>query len=241
MSIIPLIKYYEKNKSVKQILITSSTLSSSKILKQFKFKKIIHQFYPIDFYLFTNKFLNFWKPDVSIFIESEIWPCMFQNINKKKIPLILINARLTKKTFGRWIRIKNFSKFIFNCLTVAYPQNKETNSYLKKLTKRKINYLGNLKFAEVGNYYFDKFKSNLETEFKKRKIWVASSTHNPEEIFCGKAHIHLKKKCKNLLTIIIPRHIHRVPKIASELEDLGLNVTLHSSKIKNLKIQIFIW
>ena len=235
MSVIPLIKYYEKNKSVKQILITSSTLSSSKILKQFKFKKITHQFYPIDFYLFTNKFLNFWKPDVSIFIESEIWPCMFQNINKKKIPLILINARLTKKTFSRWIRIKNFSKLIFNCLTVAYPQNKETNSYLKKLTKRRINHLGNLKFAEVGNYYFDKFKSNLESEFKKRKIWVASSTHNPEEIFCGKAHIHLKKKCKNLLTIIIPRHIHRVSKIASELEDLGLNVTLHSAKNQTLK------
>ena len=235
MSIIPLIKHYEKNKSVKQILITSSTLSSSKILKQFKFKKIIHQFYPIDFYLFTNKFLNFWKPDVSIFIESEIWPCMFQNINKKKIPLILINARLTKKTFSRWIRIKNFSKLIFNCLTVAYPQNKETNSYLKKLTKRRINYLGNLKFAEVGNYYLDKFNSNLESEFKKRKIWVASSTHNPEEIFCGKAHIHLKKKCKNLLTIIIPRHIHRVSKIASELEDLGLNVTLHSAKNQTLK------
>ena len=106
MSIVPLIKHYEKNKSVKQILITSSTLSSSKILKQFKFKKITHQFYPIDFFLFTNKFLNFWKPDVVVFIESEIWPCMFQNINKKKIPLILINARLTKKRLIDGLKLK---------------------------------------------------------------------------------------------------------------------------------------
>ena len=86
MSVIPLIRHYEKNKSVKQILVTSSTLSSSKVIKKFKFKKTIHQFYPIDFYPFTNRFLDFWKPDVSIFIDSEIWPCMFQNINKRKIP-----------------------------------------------------------------------------------------------------------------------------------------------------------
>ena len=235
MSVVPLIKHYEKSKSVKQILITSSTLSSSKLVKQFKFKKTVHQFYPIDFYLFTNRFLDFWNPDVSIFIDSEIWPCMFQNIKKRKIPLILINARLTKKTYNNWIKIKNFGKSVFDNLTIAYPQNRETNSYLKKLTSSKINHLGNLKFAEIGNYHFDKLKSNLQSEFKKKKIWVASSTHNPEEIFCGKTHIHLKKKYKNLLTIIIPRHIHRANKISSELNNLGLKVTLHSSKNQNLK------
>ena len=72
MSVIPLIKNYEKNKSINQILITSSTLSSSKIIKKFKFKKTIHQIYPIDHFLFTNKFLNYWKPNLVIFIESEI-------------------------------------------------------------------------------------------------------------------------------------------------------------------------
>ena len=99
MSIIPLIKYYEKHKSIKQILITSSTLSSSKILKKYKFKKTIHQFYPIDHVIFTNKFLQYWKPKVAIFIESEIWPCMYQKISQKNIPIILLNARLTKKNF----------------------------------------------------------------------------------------------------------------------------------------------
>ena len=235
MSVIPLIKHYEKNKSVKQILITSSTLSSSKVIKRFKFKKTIHQFYPVDFNLITNKFLNFWKPDVAIFIDSEIWPNMYQNINKRKIPLILLNARLTKKTFYKWTKIKNFAKSVFDNLTITYPQNIETDFYLKKLTNCKINNLGNLKFAEIGNYYSDKLHSNLVSEFKKKKIWVASSTHNQEEVFCGKTHIHLKKKHKNLLTIIIPRHIHRVNKISSELNDLGLKVALHSSKNQKLK------
>ena len=108
LSVIPLIKEYEKKRSINQILITSSTLSSSKVIKKFKFKKTTHQFYPIDHFFFTNKFLNYWKPDVAIFIESEIWPCMFKNINRQKIPLILLNARLTKKTYMRWIKIKNF-------------------------------------------------------------------------------------------------------------------------------------
>ena len=109
LSVIPLIKYYEKNKLVKQILVTSSTLSSSNVIKKFKLKKTIHQFYPIDYFPFTNKFLNYWNPSVGIFIDSEIWPCMFRGINKKYIPLILLNARITKKTFYRWIKLKKFS------------------------------------------------------------------------------------------------------------------------------------
>ena len=83
MSIIPLLKKYEKEKSIHQILVTTSTLSSSKVIKKFKFKKTIHQFYPIDHVIFVNKFLNYWKPTAAIFIESEIWPCMFKKINNK--------------------------------------------------------------------------------------------------------------------------------------------------------------
>ena len=97
LSIIPIIKFYEKKKFIDQILVTSSTLSSSKVLKKYNFKKTIHQFYPIDHIFITNKFLKYWKPKVAIFIESEIWPSMFNNLNQKKIPIILLNARLTKK------------------------------------------------------------------------------------------------------------------------------------------------
>ena len=90
LSIIPLVKNYENNKSIRQILITSSTLSSSKVLKKYKFKKTVHQFYPIDHIFFTRKFLNHWNPTLAIFIDSEIWPCMFKNLHNKKIPLVLL-------------------------------------------------------------------------------------------------------------------------------------------------------
>ena len=235
LSIIPLIKNYEKNKFIDQILITSSTLSSSKVLQKFKFKKTIHQFYPIDNLFLTNKFLKFWKPNVAIFIDSEIWPCMYKNINDKKIPLILLNARLTKKTFDRWMKLKNFGRSVFKNITIAYPQNLETKIYLKKLKPNKIRYLGNLKFAENFEENLDKIKINLKRELTKRKIWVASSTHKSEELFCAKAHIALKKKVKNLITIIIPRHVHRSTDIMFEIENLGLKVSNHSSKPRSLK------
>ncbi len=234
LSIIPLIKYYEKKNSINQILITSSTLSSSKVIKKFKFKKTKHQFYPIDHIFITSKFLNYWKPDLAIFIESEIWPSMIIKLKNKNIPLILLNARLTKKTFNRWVSFKNFAHSIFNKISVAYPQNIETKYFLKKLKVNKINHLGNLKFAE-SNENEEKINNNLKFQLKKKKIWVASSTHANEEIFCAKAHIELKKKIKNLITIIIPRHVHRVHKIISEIERLNLKVKSHSSNNKNLK------
>ena len=241
LSIIPLLMHYERSKCINQILVTSSTLSSSKVFKKFKFNKTIHQFYPLDNSYLTNKFLRFWKPNLSIFVESEIWPCMFENIAEKKIPLVLLNARLTKKTFNKWIKFKKYSIPIFQKITAAYPQNLETKIFLKKLKIKKINILGNLKFIEYNQKNSDKINTKLKRKFKNKKIWVASSTHLNEEIFCAKTHIELKKKLKNLITIIIPRHIHRCEKIISEIQNLGLNVSCHSSKIKSLKnIDIYI-
>ena len=231
LSVIPLIEKYEKDKSINQILITSSTLSSSKVLNRFKFKKTIHQFYPIDHIFLVKKFLKYWKPNLAIFIESEIWPSMFRELKQKKITLILLNARITKKTFLKWKMLKNFSEKVFNKITIAYPQNLETKYFLKKLKVKKIKTIGNLKFAEYENERINK----LNYKFNDKKIWIASSTHSDEEIFCAKAHIELKKKVKNLLTILIPRHIHRTKEIKSELENLKLNVINHSSNKKNLE------
>jgi len=237
LSIIPLIENYEKDKLINQILVTSSTLSSSKVLKKFKFKKTVHQFYPIDHFFFTKRFLEYWKPNLAIFIDSEIWPNMFKKLEEKKISLILLNARITKKTFLRWQSLKNVSQKVFKKISIAYPQNLETKYFLKKLKVKKIKTIGNLKFAAQDNEIMNK----LNFRFKSKKIWVASSTHSDEEIFCGKTHIELKKKIKNLLTILIPRHIHRVRQIKSELDNLRLNVTNHSSNTKNLKnIDIYI-
>ena len=241
MSIIPIIKKYDKDRTINKILITSSTLSSSKILKKIKFKKTTHQFYPIDHFLFSNKFLDHWKPNIAIFLESEIWPSMFKSINKKKIPLILLNARITKKTYNRWFKIKKFSNSIFSLIDKAYSQNSETNYYLKKLNVKSIKSIGNLKFIENDNFESNQADKKLFSQFKRYKTFIAASTHDTEELFAAKTHIFLKKKNKNIITIIIPRHVSRVNQIISQINELGLNVISRSSNKRKLKnIDIFV-
>ena len=196
LSVIPVIKKYDNDKSISKILITSSTLSSSKILEKIKFKKTIHQFYPIDHFFFSKKFLSHWKPDVAIFLESEIWPSMFKFIKKRNIPLILLNARITKKSFGRWNKIRKFSYSIFSLIDKAYSQNLETNYYLKKLKVKNIKSTGNLKFIEHDSFETNQADKKLFSQFRKYKTFVAASTHNTEELFAAKTHILLKKKSK---------------------------------------------
>ncbi len=230
-SIIPLILKLEKQKNIKKILITSNTLSSAKIFKNLKLKKTVHQFFPIDTNFITKKFINYWSPSKIFFVDSEIWPNTILNIKQKKIPLILINGRITKKSFRRWNRFKNFSQEIFSNFDLCLTSNKVSKKYLTKLKAKNIIYIGNLKFTESKNK-----KSNLNKKLNKflnsKNTWCASSTHENEEIISGLVHLKLKKKIKNLLTIIIPRHIERSDKIKLDLEKLGLKVFLHSNKKK---------
>ena len=241
LSVVPVIKKYENDKSISKILITSSTLSSSKVLEKIKFKKTIHQFYPIDHVFFSKKFLSHWKPDVAIFLESEVWPSMFKSIKNENILLILLNARITKKSFDRWNKIKKFSNSIFSLVDKAYSQNLETNYYLKKLNVKDIKSTGNLKFIEHDVLKINQSDKKLFSQFKKFKTFVAASTHNTEELFAAKTHILLKKKIKNIITIIIPRHIDRVDQIISQISELGLNVVSHKSNKKKLSnIDIYV-
>ena len=233
LSIIPLIEKLEKNKNINKILITSSTLSSSNIFLKFKFKKTIHQFFPIDSNFYTKKFIEYWKPSLAIFIESEIWPNIILNLKNRSIPLILLNARITKKSYKKWKKISFFSKSIFNKFDVCISQNNETKNYLKKLGAENIKKLGNLKFSETSLKNINKINKNTQKFFDSKKIlFGAISTHQNEEIFCTKIHADLKKRYINGITIIIPRHIHRAPDIKEEIEEIGLKVHLHSSDKK---------
>tara|TARA_Y100001970_G_scaffold196650_1_gene239180 strand:+ start:2642 stop:3892 length:1251 start_codon:yes stop_codon:yes gene_type:complete len=230
-SIVPLLEKYEKSKKISQILITSNTLSSSKIISNIKLKKVIHQFFPIDNNLITKKFIDYWKPSMALFVDSEIWPNMLINLNRNNIPTILLNARITKKSYYRWISFKSFSKLIFNKFTLCLCSNKETVGFLKKLGAKNIKYLDNLKYSQSENEKIE-IDNQLIKIISNRITWCASSTHNSEEKFIGQIHKKLKKRYKNLLTVIIPRHIDRKEEIKHQLSNLGLKVHLHEPKSK---------
>ncbi len=230
-SIIPLLEKYEKNDRIKQVLITSNTLSSTKIIKKIKLKKVIHQFFPIDANLISKKFINHWRPSKVFFIDSEIWPNTLLYLKKKKIPIILLNGRITKKTFYRWRLFPNFSKKLFSNFDLCLSSSRESFNYLKKLNFKNIKFIGNLKFAESENQSISD-NNILKDLFKIKKTWCASSTHHGEELLCGLVHLELKKKHKNILTIIIPRHVERTNEIKNDLEKLKLKVHLDEPKKK---------
>ena len=232
MSILPIIKKFEKDKKIKKILITSTTISSASIISKKSFRKTTHIYYPFDVNFICSNFLDKWRPEIAIFVDSEIWPSMYEKINSKKIPLLLINARMTNKSFRRWQLFPKFAKKVFDKITIALPQNNETKNYLKKLGVKKVKFTGNLKY--VKNDKQNK-TTKIQRYFKNRLIFCAASTHNGEEKILGKLHLNLKKRFNSLITIIIPRHVSRSNEIVNDLSYLKLKVIERSSGIKPTK------
>tara|TARA_B100000963_G_scaffold142123_1_gene123723 strand:- start:784 stop:1977 length:1194 start_codon:yes stop_codon:yes gene_type:complete len=232
LSVIPLILELEKMKNIKKILVTTSTLSSSKIFEKYKFKKTSHQFYPLDNIYIVKSFLNHWKPSSAIFVESEIWPTMISELKRRKIKIVLINARMSEKSFKRWFSLKYFGKNILLKFNYIFPQNKETFLYFKKIGVEKLKFLGNLKFISFDN---DEIKEVNKQHFKDRKVLCSASTHDNEEEIFANLHIKYKKKIPNLITIIIPRHIERTNEISRMLERKNLKFVKHTEKKNNLK------
>ncbi len=232
LSIIPLIEKLDNNKKIRQILLTTNTLSSSKVISKYKFKKVSHQFFPIDNYLITKKFITYWKPSMFFLCESEIWPNLINYIYNHKIKLILINGRMTKRSFNKWKKIKFFSNKIFIKFNLCLVQNLETKKRLKFLGAKNIISLGNLKFSTSNKIKADKLDKKILNFLKNKKILItAASTHYNEENFIIQSHLDfLRKKNKDIISIIIPRHVERANEIKKTIESFNLKTHLHNSK-----------
>ena len=244
ISIVPLLEKLETNLKISQILVTSNTLSSSKIFGKLSLKKTIHQFLPIDNKMIIRKFINYWKPSVFFLCESEIWPNLIKEINDKNIKLILINGRMTLRSFRKWKKIRSFSKYLFGKFHLCFSQNNETYTRLKILGAKKILKLGNLKFTTSKKLKYEFLDNKTQNFFKKKNIIItAASTHYDEENFVIQNHLYFKKKkkIKNLISIIVPRHIERTNEIKINIENSDLITHIHSSDKKIKKdVDIYI-
>jgi len=224
-SIIPIIEELNKKEGF-EFLITTTTLSSSNLAKEElkKFNNVHHRFFPLDVNFLIDKFLSLWRPNVIFFVDSEIWPNLILKASKYKIPIGIINARITSKTFKRWMFFPNTAKKIFSLFNLFLTSNLETKNYLLKLNAKNIYFNGNIKLINRIN------ERNTTSVSKKtllhNRFWIAASTHKGEDDLCLKTHLKLKDKFKEIITIIAPRHIDRV----QDIEDLCKNY--------NLKVQI---
>ena len=217
-SIFPIIdRYLKKN----QILVTTSTLGSNEVFqkKYYNTNNIIHQYAPIDSPQIVKKFFKKWNPNIIFFTESEIWPNQIFYAKNKNIPIILLNARISNKSFIKWKLIKNTMNKILNCFDLILCQSNESADYFNYFGSNNIKILGNLKF--VVSEDFENKEENLN--LKKRLVFIALSTHPTEEEVCIKIHSSLKSQYPNLLTIIIPRHINRIPEIQKIITNTKLN------------------
>jgi 3-deoxy-D-manno-octulosonic-acid transferase len=229
-STFPIIDHYvKKNK----ILVTTSTLSSSEIFhkRYSNNKNIIHQFAPIDSPQIVKKFFLNWKPNIIFFTDSEIWPNQIYHAKNKGIPIILLNARLSKKSFAKWKLFKTTMSEILKCFKLILCQSNESKDFFYYFKTDNIENIGNLKFIFYEN---SDLKKEDNVNLQKRIIFTALSTHNTEEELCIKAYISLKLKYPNLISIIIPRHINRVNRIVETVQKLKLNFLTQDS-LSNIK------
>jgi 3-deoxy-D-manno-octulosonic-acid transferase len=224
LSILTLIDEINKENKNINFLITTVTLSSSKLLekKLVQYSNVKHRFFPLDLEKLAEKFLSSWQPDLVCFVDSEIWPNFLFKIKEKKIPLLLVNGRLTKKTFDKWKIILNFAYKIFNNFDMCLAANKESSKNLAKLQVKNLKYIGNLKYSV--QLIPDEIENFNKKILKNFKTWCAASTHDGEEFIIFKTHIEIKKKFDNVLTIIIPRHISR----SNYIENLAKKFNLRS-------------
>lgn len=225
-SIIPIIENLNTNSKNLLFLITTTTLSSGILAKNIikKFNNIEHRFFPLDVDFLIKKFLTLWKPDIIFLVDSEIWPNLIISSKKLKIPIALINARLSRKSFHRWMRFPKIANKIFNSFDLCLSSNLETKKFLEKLNSKNIFFHGNIKLINKIN------PRNIENLNKdillKKRFWIAASTHENEEILCLKTHANLRKKYNDILTIIAPRHINRSSKIKALSEKFNYNTQL---------------
>ncbi len=240
-SIFPVIEKLKDTDKNLEFLITTITLSSGKLVES-KYKLdnyVSHRYFPLDVKFLIKIFLDKWKPNLVLFVDSEIWPNLIFEIKKKKIPSVLINGRITNKSFSRWSLIPRFAKKIFNTFDLCLPSSQTSKNYLDQLNAKNIKFIGNIKLA--GKINIDKFKNKNENFFNKNRIWGAVSTHKGEEIFCLKTHKLLKKEFNNIKTIIIPRHINRSNEIKLLCDDHNfISQILNKNEIIEDKTQVVI-
>ncbi|MGH6672298.1 MAG: 3-deoxy-D-manno-octulosonic acid transferase [Xanthobacteraceae bacterium] len=210
------------------VLVTSGTVTSAALAQHRLPKGAIHQFVPLDAPSFVRRFLDHWHPDLALFVESDLWPNLILTSAAQKIPLILINGRVSDRSFGRWRLIPGAITALLSRFDLCLAQSTTNAERLLRLGAPRITSTGNLKLdvppPPVDRPTLQRFHALIGL----RAVVAAASTHPGEENAIIAAHRRLRVKFPALLTVIAPRHPERGPDIAAIAEAAGLSVGLRS-------------
>ena len=211
-----------------KVLLTTGTVTSARLMEERLPQGAFHQYVPVDRMAYVRSFLDHWRPDLALWAESEFWPNMLTESHGRGIPLVLVQGRVSPRSFKGWKRVPGFIRRILSCFTLCLGQTEGDVQRLKALGSRDTRCLGNLKHAAPPLPADLAELERLRQAVAGRPLWLAASTHPGEEILIGEVHRALEPRCPGLLTLIAPRHPQRGPEIAQELAGLGLSVSLRS-------------
>jgi 3-deoxy-D-manno-octulosonic-acid transferase len=229
LSVLPMVKRLARTKDTK-VLVTTGTVTSAALMAEKLPKNAFHQYIPIDTHFAVKRFMKHWQPDVSVFVESDLWPNLVSYSKNK----ILINARMSDRSYTRYNKIKPVAKMLLGGFDAIYAQSQQDYERFSKLTNSEVVNAGNLKYDGPAPAYKSQEFNVLSQAFQDRKVLVVSSTHKGEDAIFVEMYKKLKKHNDNLLMILFPRHPHRGDEIAQIIDESGLQY-VQRSKTKGLE------
>ncbi len=227
-SLLPLIEALGTREPGLNFLITTGTVTSARLLSQRKPARVLHQFVPLDRRAWVNRFLDHWRPDFALWVESEFWSNLLRGTAARGIPLALVNGRLSAKSLARWRWAPSLIGPTVETFRVVLAQDETQAQRLAALGARNPRALGNLKFAAPPLPADEAALVLLRRSAAGRDIWLAASTHPGEEAIVASAHRSLKSRRGKTLTLLAPRHAERGDAVAEELRAGGLVVARRS-------------
>ncbi len=212
------------------ILVTTGTITSAELLETRLPKRSFHQFVPVDRLPWVRRFLDHWRPDLALWVESEFWPNLVIETQNRGIPVVLVNGRMSERSFANWHRAPGVIRTMLQGFTLCFAQTESEAQRLTALGARDVKYRGNLKFS-AAPLPFDKDElASLQASLAERPVWLAASTHPGEETLVADVHTALRESFPGLLTIIVPRHPRRGTDIALDLAARGLGIGQRSER-----------
>ena len=225
-SVLPLIEKLAMDGN--RILLTTVTVTSSEIAEKRLPEGCIHQFATYDCARYVNRFLDHWKPDLAMVVESEIWPCMFSEVCGRKIPFVMLNGRLSATSARNWSILSKTSSYIFNCLDLVLAQSRTDAVRLQSLGCQRVETPGNLKFDASEPTADQSVVEKTVGQIADRPVWLAALTHPGEEDIVLQAHRELAGEFPNLLLVLVPRHPARADDVAELVQQSGFNLARRS-------------
>ena len=210
------------------MLVTSGTVTSASMLEKRLPARAIHQYVPVDVGRWVRRFLDHWRPDLALFVESEIWPNLISETSARGCPLVLVNGRLSARSFERWRKSPGLSRPLMEAFALCLGQTERDRDNLAALGAPRSDYLGNLKYSAEPLPADAAALAMLRDAVGGRPLWLAASTHPGEEEMAAGVHMALRETHPRLLTVIVPRHPNRGEEVAAMLAGRGLVVARRS-------------